>query len=272
MIIESNCKINLGLNIERRRKDGFHQISTLFYPVNKLCDVVELQKSDSFSLSTSGIEVDCPPEKNLCVKALRLMQEEFGIGPARIHLHKTIPSGAGLGGGSSNATAVIKLCNDLWSLNLTEDQLRLLSGKIGSDTPFFVTPHQPQMAGGRGDILVPFPIRLDGLWLMIVKADVGVSTAEAYAGVIPTDGDHPIKEIVRLPVSQWRNLLRNDFESSIFKKLPLLRHIKDRLYDQGAIYASMSGSGSSIFGLFEQRPEKLNDLPYFTHMEQISNG
>lgn len=267
MISKSNCKINLGLNIESRRTDGYHEISTLMYPVNSLFDLVEVQPSKEFSFSSSGIVVDCDPQKNLCVRALRLMQQHFAIGEARIHLHKKIPTGAGLGGGSANATTILKLCNEIWHLNLSVEQLQQLAAEIGSDTPFFVLDTTPQMATGRGEILTPFNMSLKGLWLKMVKPDIGVSTAEAYSGIKPHQADPSIQEVLHHPISEWRSALVNDFESSIFENLPLLRTIKEQIYHQGAIYASMSGSGSTIYGIFDHRPQP--DNLYFSHIEQM---
>lgn len=267
MIRKSICKINLGLNIVERRMDGYHNIVTLMYPVRGLYDIIEVQKNDRFEFTTSGLEVDCPIEKNLCVKALRLMQSRFRIGEARIHLHKLIPTGAGLAGGSANATTVLMLCNDLWSLGLRENELEQLAGELGSDTPFFVKC-EPQLATGRGEILRPFPLLLHGLWLVMVKVEAQVSTAQAYSSVIPMVAAPTVENSLVQPIETWRLNLHNDFEPSIFAKLPQLAQIKRQLYDIGAIYAAMSGSGSTIFGLFEHKPAiTFTDL--FTHCEQL---
>lgn len=268
MISLSPCKINLGLNIIERRADGFHNIETLMYPVRELTDMIEIQKSDTFTFTASGIAIDCPIQSNLCVKAYKLIQIRYGISPAAIHIHKRIPSGAGLGGGSANATTVLSMCNELWQLSLSEDTLRNLAAELGSDTPFFVSS-QAQLATGRGEILSPFDnFSLSGLWLMLVKAEVGVSTAQAYAGVKPHKNDVSINETLRLPINKWRELLVNDFEESIFPKLPLLAQIKEKLYTHGALYAAMSGSGSTIFGLFESKPT-FEIADHFVHIEQL---
>lgn len=269
MITSSPCKINLGLNITERRADGYHNIQTLMYPVRELTDLIEIQKSDTFAFTTSGIAIDCPADKNLCVKAFRLMQSRYDISPASIHIHKRIPSGAGLGGGSANATTVLKMCNRMWQLSLTDQTLRSLAAELGSDTPFFVSP-EAQMATGRGEILTPFTgFSLSGLWLLLVKADVGVSTAQAYAGVKPHKNEMDIDQILRLPIERWRELLINDFEVSIFDQLPPLATIKTQLYAHGALYAAMSGSGSTIFGLFDHKPPTTNFANHFTHIEQL---
>lgn len=267
MIRESTCKINLGLNVTCRRVDGFHEIVTLMYPVRRLFDIIEMVESDTFEFSTSGLTIDCPMDKNLTVKAFRLMQGRFGIGEARIHLHKIIPTGAGLGGGSANATTVIIMCNEMWNLGLTVAELQSLAAELGSDTPFFVL-NSPQLATGRGEILEPFTLSLSGLWLMMIKPDMGVSTAEAYSGVTPNIAIPTVQQALQSPIESWAELLRNDFEPSVFEKIPLLATLKSDMYAAGALYAAMSGSGSTIFGLFDKCPEPPT-TEHFIHVEQL---
>lgn len=254
MIYSSGCKINLGLNIIGRRSDGYHDIETVMYPISGIEDLIEIVECENYEFSSSGITVDCPTDKNLCTKAFRLMQNQFGIGNVKIHLHKNIPFGAGLGGGSANATAVIKALNDIFGLNLSIAELENLSAQIGSDTPFFVR-NTPQIATGRGEILTPIDLSLSGLWIAIVKPDIAVSTAEAYAGITPRK---PIKELrttIKMPIKAWTENLVNDFEASVFKNHASLNEIKQGMYKKGAIYVAMSGSGSAIFGLFESEPD-----------------
>lgn len=268
MIELSICKINLGLNILERRADGFHQIETVMYPVGKLTDVVEVQKSsdEQTTFTSSGLAVECLPEQNLCMKAFRLMERIYAVGPARIHLHKNIPTGAGLGGGSANATAVIKLVNQLWELGLSSIDMEGLAAQIGSDTPFFVE-NRAVFARGRGEQLSPCSVDLSGYHLLLVKPDIGVSTSEAYRGVVPRYPKVSLSEVISLPMERWREMLHNDFEESVFGKLPLLEQIKKQLYDHGACYSALSGSGSTVFGLFEKRPEITFD--HFTHYEKL---
>lgn len=250
MIELSGCKINLGLNVVARRADGYHDLETVMYPISTLRDVVEVQRGqgkDEFS--QSGIVVDCPAEKNICLQALRLLQGRYGIGSARVHLHKVVPMGAGLGGGSANGVAVLKLCNSLWGLGLDGDTLRALALELGSDTAFFVD-NTPALCQGRGDILTPLALNLSRYRIEIIKPEVSISTAEAYAGIVPKHPLRQISDIVQLPVEQWRGVLHNDFEDSVFARHPMLGDIKQQFYDRGALYASMSGSGSAIYGIF----------------------
>lgn len=205
------------------------------------------------AFSQSGLVIDCPAEKNLCVRACRLMQERYGVGPVQIHLHKRIPFGAGLGGGSADAAAVLRGINEVFDLELDVDELAQLAAELGSDMPFFIYD-TPMVGRGRGEILTPHAVDLSGLYLVMVKPDVGVSTAEAYSLITPRMPECTIEEVVELPREQWRESMVNDFEAPIFACVPILASIKDELYRLGATYAAMSGSGSTIFGLFETEP------------------
>ena len=253
------CKINIGLDVLRRREDGFHDLETVMIPVRELHDVVEVERTDGPScFEQRGIVVDCDAESNLCMKALRLMQRLYGIGEVRIVLDKRVPFGAGLGGGSSDATAVIIALNELFALNLSEQQLIDTAAMIGSDTAFFVR-NTPQMCSGRGEIMSPIELPLEGLYLTIAKPAEGVSTKEAYSGVKPAVPSLRLEEALKRPIEEWRAVVKNDFEPHIFAAHPTIAHLKQTMYDAGAIYASMSGSGSAIFGLFEKAPQI--DLP-----------
>lgn len=251
MRIEANCKINIGLDIMCRREDGYHDLETVMVPVKGFCDIVEVERNDECRphFVSEGIVVDCPEEDNICLKAYRLMHAEFGIGGADITLHKHIPFGAGLGGGSADGTAVIMALNELYSLSLPEQRLIELAARLGSDTPFFVR-NIPQLCEGRGEILSPVSIELDGLWIVIIKPEESISTREAYAGVIPSIPATPLTERLKRPIDEWQDIIKNDFEPSIFARHPRLAEIKAELIASGAIYAAMSGSGSAIFGLF----------------------
>jgi len=341
------CKINLGLRVVRRRADGFHDIETVMLAVPGLFDTVSVKALASVDnsataggaprpsmLETSGLEVDCPPEKNICMKALRLLQREYGtaantesaahrecapadkinaatslagcvgdgrmgeagvgdgrMGEARVGLRKAVPSGAGLGGGSADGAAVLLAANEEFALGMPAAELERLAARLGSDVPFFIrcaiarhgdanagenaraadthaenaVEHARDDAGGsavgaqlctgRGEVMTPVEVDLAGMWLVVVKPPVAVSTAEAYAGVTPCENGESVADTVRRPVGEWRKLLRNDFEESVFAHHPELGEIKHALYDAGALYASMSGSGSALFGLFERRPD-----------------
>lgn len=248
------CKINLGLNITERRPDGYHNIETIFYPV-PLFDELSISESEGEDvLSLGGNPLEGELQDNLVLRAVRLLRQEgFVFPPLNIDLCKVIPSGAGLGGGSSDAACMVKTLSEVFGLNLSEEQMKQLVGRLGADCPFFVNP-RPLYAEGIGDVFTPISLNLSGWYLMLVKPEVYVSTREAYAGVHPHMPAYSLLETIKLPVGQWVGRMVNDFEESIFSNHPLLAEIKQELYRQGAAYASMSGSGSTIFGLFRSRP------------------
>lgn len=255
MIVFPNCKINLGLHILRKRPDGFHDLETVFYPV-PWQDALEIVQHPSPASETeftaSGLTVDAPPGEISCVKAYGLLKKDFPDLPSvRMHLHKTIPSGAGLGGGSSDAAFALSLLNKKFGLGLNEASLMGYALQLGSDCPFFIR-NQPCHATGRGENLEPVHLDLSGYKMILVHPKLHVATGKAFSGVHPLSGRTSIKEIIQKPVTQWKDLLINDFEDSIFTEYPLIRQIKEELYRQGAIYASMSGSGSTVFGLFSK--------------------
>jgi len=252
MICFPPCKVNLGLNILAKRPDGYHDIETCFYPV-PLTDVLEAVPADDFSMTFSGLTVPGRAEDNLCVKAYELLKNDWDIGPVKIHLHKIIPLGAGLGGGSSDAAFMLQLLNVLFALHLTPDQCRHYAAQLGSDCPFFVAP-APMVGEGRGERLSPVALSLKGYTVVLVKPNTHVSTAEAYAGVTPAPG-RPLRTCLASSPDTWKDQLGNDFEKSIFGKYPVVADVKHQLYQMGAVYASMSGSGSCVFGLFEEKPD-----------------
>ena len=251
MTISANCKINIGLDILARREDGFHELSTVMYPVGGLADrlTVERLSGDEVEFCATGIAIDCPEEQNLCVRAARLMQQRYGAGGVHITLEKNIPFGAGLGGGSADATAVVKAINNLYSLQLSQEQLVDVASQLGSDTPFFVY-NTPQLCTSRGEVTSPVDVDLSGYNIVLVKPDIHISTAEAYSGVRPKEPQTSLQELISLPVEMWQGQIKNDFEEHIFKLHPSLSQIKEELLKQGALYASMSGSGSAIYGIF----------------------
>ena len=258
MEIKANCKINIGLDVLRRRADGYHDLSTVMVPVKGLYDVLTIEQAEKSSLSIVGIEVDCDAEQNICMKALRLMQQRYGIGEASITLDKRIPFGAGLGGGSADGTAVILALNDIFSLGLDEATLISLAAELGSDTAFFVR-NTPQLCEGRGEIMTPIELDLAGYWLVLIKPNANVSTREAYAGVVPAIPELSLTERLRKPIAEWQGCVKNDFEKSVFAAHPIIADFKQKMIDAGATYASMSGSGSTVFGLFadKKQTEKL---------------
>ena len=268
MELRANCKINLGLDVLRRRADGFHELSTVMLPVRGLYDVVTVDRAVQMCFDQRGIEVDCPMEKNLCVKAARLMQQRYGVGNVAITLDKRVPFGAGLGGGSSDATAVIVAINELFALNLSEDELIDAAAALGSDTAFFVR-NTPQLCTGRGEVMTPIALPLEGLWLVVLKPEEGVSTAEAYGGVKPALPAVSLEDSLQQPVEQWQGRVKKDFEPHIFEAHPTIAALKQKLLSAGAVYASMSGSGSALFGLFKEQPTIDVDSNIFIHIEQL---
>jgi 4-diphosphocytidyl-2-C-methyl-D-erythritol kinase len=232
------CKINLGLNVVRKRDDGYHDIETCSYPV-PWTDILEIIPSDKFEFTTSGNPI--PGDGNLCVRAYQLLKTP----PVKIHLHKIIPAGAGLGGGSSDAAWTLRLLNEIFDLKLSKEQLQQHAATLGSDCPFFIDDG-PMIGKGRGEVLTKTNLSLSGKFIVIIKPAVHVSTAEAYSGIAPGERN-----------TDWENVrlddLKNDFETTIFKKYPLIRSIKEKLYNAGSIYASMSGSGSAVYGIFSEK-------------------
>lgn len=252
MITFPNIKINLGLSITEKRPDGYHNLETVFYPV-ALEDALEIRTNpeaqQKFTLHQHGMEIAGNPENNLVVKAYLLLDKEFHLPPVEIHLYKHIPSGAGLGGGSSDAAFMLKLLNEHYNLQLSDNQLEDYAATLGADCAFFIK-NTPTYAEGIGNIFSPIELSLKGYRIMIVKPDVFVSTREAFANIRPHRPEYPVREVIRRPVAEWKDTLINDFEASVFPQYPVIGEIKEELYHQGAIYASMSGSGSSVFGLF----------------------
>ncbi len=258
MIAFSNCKINIGLNIISKRNDGFHNIESVLYPVN-LCDILEINlrsnlKDDSYNfqnviaLITSGNSVDCSMEENLCYKAFQLIKNDYRVSDVVLHLHKIAPMGAGLGGGSANAAYTLKLLNQIFNLNIETTQLHNYASQLGSDCSFFIN-NQPAYATGKGDLLHPVDAFLKNYHITLVKPPIHISTAEAYKSVTPVQPTVSLLNLIAMAPDSWRDVLFNDFEKPVFKNHPQLQEIKNSLYDAGCLYASMSGSGSCIYGI-----------------------
>lgn len=251
MITFPNAKINLGLNIVARRSDGYHNLETVFYPIG-LTDVLEIVPAGGgeSTLTTYGNPVECPVEKNLVMKALRLMQRHYNVPEVDVYLYKHIPDGAGLGGGSSDASSTMLMLNEMFNLGIAKADMARLAATLGADCPFFIYNH-PMMATGIGDVLSPIDVSLKGLYLFLVKPAVSVPTKVAYSRVTPSPSTSPLEADVTKNVSQWSGVVKNDFEPSVFAAFPELAEIKNTIENGGALYASMSGSGSSIFGIFD---------------------
>lgn len=253
MILFPPAKINLGLNILRKRDDGYHEIDTCMMDFD-LTDVLELLPASELKFHQSGLTVDAPSDDNLCVRAFRLMEERFNIPPVYIHLRKNIPMGAGLGGGSADAAYVVRGLNELNKLGLSSEEMSSITAELGSDCPFFVEGGF-QIAKGRGEVLRKIDLHLSGYFLKVINPGIHVGTAEAYAGVVPNDRSESVASILDLPIEHWRDSLKNDFEISVFDQYPQLKEMKDNFYKEGAVYAAMSGSGSTMYGLYKQKPE-----------------
>ena len=255
MILYPNAKINLGLHVVEKRADGFHNIETVFYPVGWK-DILELvpdeSKKSGVTFSSSGIPIPGAVEENLCVRAYNLISKDYPMPAVKVHLHKIIPIGAGLGGGSSDAAFFIRALNDLFELNLAWGELHHYAKQLGSDCSFFIT-NKPCFAEGKGDELEAIKISLEGYFIVIVFPGILVSTAQAYADIIPFQPEKSVKEIISQPIENWKSILKNDFEKNVFKKFPEVGEVKDKMYGLGAVYASMSGSGSAVYGIFKEK-------------------
>lgn len=268
MICFPNIKINLGLHVINRRTDGFHNIETVFYPVN-FSDVLEViedkEQEEQLKFTSSGLVIEGNSEDNLIVKAYHLLNCEMNLPKVKVHLHKMIPMGAGLGGGSSDAAYMISLLNTKFSLKLTIEQMEAYAAQLGSDCAFFIR-NKPAYAYGKGHELEPVEVNLSGYYLVLLQTGLHSGTAAAYKNVNrreKVDPNNSLKEKIQLPVAQWKDNIVNDFEQSVFQSLPLLAELKEDLYASGALYASMSGSGSSMFALFAKKPQLPGKLrPY----------
>lgn len=270
MISFPNAKINIGLNITEKRPDGFHNLETIFLPVGWK-DVLEFAEADEVKFTSSGIKIDGDPEHNLVMKAYRLLQKDFDLPALKIHLHKQIPFGAGLGGGSSDAAFMLRLLNRTYQLGLSDEKLLGYAAVLGSDCPFFIL-NKPAFATGRGEKMNIINLKLNNLFLLLVKPPVEVATAKAFQFVKPRKPEISLVESVQLPVSEWRGKIVNQFEESVFMQFPEIGKLRDLFYQLGAVYASMSGSGSCVFGFFNERPSNLEQLfpaPSLTFSQQI---
>ena len=250
MISFPNAKINLGLNILSKRPDGYHNLSSCFYPV-KWKDILEIIPSHKQHFTSSGIAIPEANKNNLCIKAYNLLYDNYQIPPVHIHLHKVIPIGAGLGGGSSDAAFTLKMLNNIFNLKISIRLLEEYAAELGSDCPFFIQ-NKPVLVSGTGTKFNLTSINLSQRKIIIIHPNIHVSTKEAYAGIIPKNSSNSIKKILKTPLANWKSLLTNDFEKSIASSHPDITIIKKQFYDYGAVYASMSGSGSAVFGIFEK--------------------
>ena len=263
MIVYPNAKINIGLNVVEKRPDGYHNLETVFYPIG-LQDILEIQEIDSdvpacgYRLKVTGTVLDGSPEDNLVVRALKLLKRDFDLPPVSIGLYKHIPTGAGLGGGSADAAFTVKTLNERFKLGLTIEQMENYCSQLGADCPFFIV-NRPSYAEGIGEKLQPVSLDLKGWYLAVVRPAIPVSTKDAYAKVKVQHPKKQFPELLAQPIETWKDTVVNDFETSVFSKYPEIAAIKDQMYDLGAVYASMSGSGSSVFGIFEDPVENIDE-------------
>ena len=277
MKLRANCKINIGLDILRRRPDGFHDLETVMVPVRGLFDEVHVERlpagtpaEEGVLFGQRGIAVDCSAADNTCIKAYRAVRERYNIDPVRILLDKRVPYEAGMGSASSDAAAVIVALNELFALGMDEDEMVATAARTGSDVPFFIR-NTPQLCSGRGEIMSPVELPLAGKWLVILKPSEGVPTREAYAGVRPAVPAVPLAGRLAQPLDRWQGSVKNDFEEGIFAARPAIGALKGQLLAAGALYASMSGSGSAVFGIFADEPAHIAapQADTFIHIEQL---
>ncbi|WP_026955786.1 4-(cytidine 5'-diphospho)-2-C-methyl-D-erythritol kinase [Algoriphagus vanfongensis] len=267
MISFPNAKINLGLHITSKRKDGYHEIETCMVPI-PLFDALEMILDKKASWESTGTPIPGEPKDNLILQAQQLLRKDFqGLPNLKIHLHKNIPMGAGLGGGSADAAFALKLMSNLYDLHLEDFFLEEYAAQLGSDCPFFVE-NTPKIARGRGEILEPIDISLKGSHLVLINPGIHIGTKEAYAGVTPAMPKVKLEEVLA-DRSRWKEELVNDFEVSVFANHPEVSEIKEKLYAAGAYYASMSGSGSTVFGLFEEQPSTIEFPEDYFHFETL---
>lgn len=274
MIVFPNAKINLGLNIIEKRSDGYHNLETVFYPVawRDMLEILpserKINRKSEVQFHSSGVQITGGSRKNTCVKAYQLLKQTYPVPPIQMHLHKCIPAGAGLGGGSSDAAHTLLSLNDLFSLGISKSQLERLASEVGADCAFFIR-NRPVFATGIGDKFSDISIDLSGYFLVIVKPDVHVNTAGAYKNIVPARPEIPLSEAIRKPVETWKDWVTNDFEKTVFKKHPEIRHVKEQFYEEGAIYASMSGSGSAVYGIFKEAVNLKSRFPEYAVWHQL---
>lgn len=273
MIMFPNAKVNLGLYITQKRNDGFHNIETLFLPVPRLCDILEISpqtnQSKAIEFTQTGIKVDADIDDNLCVKAYRLLSKHINLPKVAMHLHKQIPLGAGLGGGSANGAFTLTMLNQMASQGVDQNTLAKIAIELGSDCPFFLT-NCPSFAGGRGEQLQQVKINLKGIYILLANPGVHINTGKAYGLSNPKPAPFNLRHIDSLTIEQWKKNVYNDFEKVIIPMHPEIADLKEKLYQMGAMYASMSGSGSTVFGLFSKKPN-VNLIPkqYFSHLSEL---
>lgn len=257
MITYPRAKVNIGLGILRKREDGYHDIETIMYPIglsDALEFVVPAVAIPGDRLSITGLEAGCRPEDNLVIRAVQMIRKFYNIPWLNIHLHKLIPAGSGLGGGSSDCASMLRILNRYFKLGLGNDDLRKMALELGSDCPFFISPDRPALAAGRGELLTPLPSFLEGYHMVVIHPGIHIPTAMAYNACRPRERITGIADIPCIPVAEWEGRFINDFEEYAFRQYPMLEKTRSNLLNAGALYSSMSGSGSALYGIFREEP------------------
>ncbi len=268
MLVFPNAKINIGLNIVKKRSDGYHNIETVFYPVD-LSDILEfVETTKNTKFANTGINLDIEEKDNLTLKAYKLLRKEFNLPELEIHLHKIIPTGAGLGGGSSDASFMLKSLNDHFKLKISDNSLEDLAQQLGSDCPVFIK-NKAVFAEGTGNIFSEIKLDLSKYFILIVKPDIHIPTKVAFSEIQAVPPKKSLKNLITLSVNEWKKNILNDFENTIFKSFPEIKKIKDTLYESGAVYAQMSGSGAAVYGIFNDKPVIPDEfLTYFYYIQK----
>ncbi len=268
MLVFPNTKINIGLNITEKRTDGFHNLETVFYPIS-LSDVLEfIETKKKTTFTNTGIHIDVPADKNLVLKAYNLLKTEHSLAELNIHLHKIVPLGAGLGGGSADASFMLTTLNEYFKLDISEKELIDYSQKLGSDCPFFIK-NKPVFAEGTGNDFTEVELDLSSYYILLVKPDIHISTKDAFSNIKPVKPKHSLTELIKQPIKEWKNIIVNDFERNIFKLYPEIKAIKEKIYNMGAIYAQMSGSGATVYGIFKDEPILIESLKqHFNYLQK----
>lgn len=267
MVVFPGCKINIGLNITGKRDDGYHDLESIFYPLN-LTDVLEMVPDDHFSIHTSGLPIDGDHSDNLVVKAYYLLQDQYKLPPVKIHLHKVVPMGGGLGGGSADGAAALVLLNRLFNLKISDEKLEEYAAVLGSDCPFFIKS-KPAFVEGRGEILTPIELNLSGYYIKLINPGIHISTKTAFSGIKPENSNGYLKTLSPTQIQSWKGEVFNDFEKTIFPHHTEIEKIKKQLQEEGAIYASMTGTGASVYGIFKTEPGT-GSTPYFEWTDKLN--
>jgi 4-diphosphocytidyl-2-C-methyl-D-erythritol kinase len=274
MICFPNAKINIGLRVTGKRPDGYHNIESILYPIG-LTDILEVSEREKvsgkgISLNTTGIKINKPPKENLVFRTAELLRKEYSIPPLNIHLHKLIPTGSGLGGGSSDTAFLLRLMNKKFSIGITEEKLHAIASGLGSDCPFFLN-NISAFISGRGENIQRISLNLSQLYLVVIYPDIHIDTSFAYSQITPSKPGLSLQKLIKYPVSQWKENIFNDFEKPVFSKYPKIKKIKEKLYSMGAIYSSLTGSGSAVYGLFDKKSETDRQFGhYLVWQEQLS--